>query len=182
MIVRIAAFCRWLTFTLLAWAVFFFSDPARVLSEQAGEESFLGTATELPVWLQTPDGYVYRPKDKPDPFRPFIRQVPEEETFRPLAPQRPLTPLERVEVSQLKVVGIMRQGRHHKSALAMVEMPDGKGYVLRPGVTVGRYGGVVDRITTNEVVVLEQGHDITGREQTREIVLKLQPSQGEARD
>lgn len=141
-------------------------------------ESLLGTSDELPPWLRTPDGYVYRPADKPDPFRPFVRQAPSEEAFRPVTPQRPLTPLERVEVSQLRVVGIVSHVGSRDS-LAMVEMPDGKGYVLRPGVSVGRYGGVVRSITANEVIIQERGHDIIGKEKTRDIVLKMHSTQGD---
>lgn len=179
MIVQNAARYRMMIAILLGM-LFVLPPVAQALAEQADQESFLGTTTDLPSWLQTPDGYVYRSEDKPDPFRPFIRQAPPEEDFRPMALQRPLTPLERIEAAQLRVVGIIHQGRHREDALAMVEMPDGKGYVLRPGVAVGRYGGIVERITANEVVILEQGRDITGREQSREIILKLQPSQGEA--
>ncbi len=144
-------------------------------------EGLLGTSDELPAWLKTPDGYVYKPAGKPDPFRPFIRQAPPEEAFRPVTPQRSLTPLERIEVGQLRVVGIVSRAGS-QSVLAMVEMPDGKGYVLRPGVSVGRYGGVVRRITATEVIIQEQGRDITGKEQTRDIVLKIHPTQGDANE
>lgn len=141
-------------------------------------EALLGTSDELPAWLKTPDGYVYKPAGKPDPFRPFIRQAQPAEAFRPMTPQRPLTPLERIEVGQLRVVGIVsRTGS--QGVLAMVEMPDGKGYVLRPGVAIGRHGGVVRRITATEVIIQEQGHDITGKEQTRDVVLKINPTQGD---
>lgn len=186
MIVQAHSRFRWIRIHILLGLLFLFPSATQALNEQADEqakeESFLETTTELPSWLQTPDGYVYSPANKPDPFRPFIRQAPVEEIFRPHAPQRPLTPLELVEASQLKVVGIIRQGQHQEGALAMVEMPDGKGYILRAGVAVGRHGGVVHRIAAHEVVILEQGLDITGREQSREVVLKLHPSQGETHE
>ncbi|SMP42936.1 Tfp pilus assembly protein PilP [Desulfonatronum zhilinae] len=143
------------------------------------EELFMGTTLELPDWLRTPDGYVFRPEGKPDPFRPFVRPAPPEESFRAQAPARALTPLERVEATQLRVIGIVWAVDRPDQALAMVEMPDGKGFVLRPGVGVGRYGGKVRRITANEVIIEEHGLDIAGREQVREVILKLHPSEGD---
>ncbi len=143
------------------------------------EELFMGTSLELPDWLRTPDGYAFRPEGKPDPFRPFVRPAPPEEPFRAQVPTRALTPLERVEASQLRVIGIVWAVDRPDQALAMVEMPDGKGFVLRPGVGVGRYGGKVRRITANEVIIEEHGLDIAGREQVREVILKLHPSEGD---
>ena len=143
------------------------------------EELFMGTSLELPDWLRTPDGYAFRPEGKPDPFRPFVRPAPPEEPFRAQVPTRALTPLERVEASQLRVIGIVWALDRPDQALAMVEMPDGKGFVLRPGVGVGRYGGKVRRITANEVIIEEHGLDIAGREQVREVILKLHPSEGD---
>ena len=168
---------------LLLWAV---SLPvaAQPLEEPAEEESLLGTTTELPYWLQPPDGYVYRPADKPDPFRPFVRPaLPAAEAgFQPLAPVRPLTPLEQVEATQLRVVGILWKHDQAASALAMVEMPDGKGYVLRPGVSVGPHGGVVQAITPEKIIIQEKGLDYVGRPVTREVVLSLHPRQGDGHD
>ncbi|GAB6059168.1 pilus assembly protein PilP [Desulfonatronum parangueonense] len=146
------------------------------------EAGLMGTALELPPWLRTPDGYWYRPDGKPDPFRPFVRPTPPEETFRPQIPQRALTPLERVEATQLRVVGILWDELFPERGLAMVEMPDGKGYVLRQGMSVGRYGGAVQQITEGEVVIVEQGRDIAGREQSREVILRLNPSRGDGHD
>lgn len=147
--------------------------------ENGEEELFMGTTLELPDWLRTPDGYVFRPEGKPDPFRPFVRPAPPEELFRTQVPTRELTPLERVEATQLRVIGIVWTVDRPDQALAMVEMPDGKGFVLRPGVGVGRYGGKVRRITANEVIIEEHGLDIAGREQVREVILKLHPSEGD---
>lgn len=182
MIVQAHSRCRWIRIPILLGLLFFSPSATQALDEQAEEDSLFETTTELPSWLQTPDGYVYSSASKPDPFRPFIRPAPPEEIFRPHALQRPLTPLELVEAAQLRVVGIVRHGQHQEDALAMVEMPDGKGYILRSGVAVGRHGGVVHRISAHEVVILEQGLDITGREQSREVILKLHPSQGVAHE
>ncbi len=167
--------------TVLCWLVSFNAAWAFQNTEAVDDAGVLsmGTSLELPDWLRTPDGYVFQPQGKPDPFRPFVRPAPPvEETFRPQLPTRALTPLERIEATQLRIVGIVWSADRPEQALAMVEMPDGKGYILRPGVGVGRYGGKVRQITANEVIIEEQGQDIAGREQVREVILKLHPSEG----
>lgn len=166
---------------LLLLGVVSFPAAALSLDEPVEEENLLGTTTELPHWLQIPDGYVYRPADKPDPFRPFVRPAPPVigAGFQPLVPARPLTPLEQVEVAQLRVVGILWKHDQAASALAMVEMPDGKGYVLRPGVSVGRKGGVVQAITPEKIIIEEKGLDLVGRPVSREVVLLLHPHLGD---
>lgn len=157
------------------------ANPAQAAEDAAPEDLLQGTATELPSWLQAPDGYVYSSTNKPDPFRPFVRPVPSaaEGGFQPLVPSRPLTPLEQVEASQLRLVGILWTREHPKTVVAMVELPDGKGYLLRPGVAVGRNGGVVESITAREVIIEEQGLDYAGKPVTRKVILKLHPSQGD---
>ena len=47
--------------------------------------------------------YAYNPTGKPDPFKPFIQLTPVKEASRKV----PMTPLQRYEVSQLKLVAIM---------------------------------------------------------------------------
>lgn len=161
----------WCSGPILAWAI----------EEQGAEAETLsmGTSMELPDWLRTPDGYIFQPEGKPDPFQPFIRMTSPEESFQPVETTPGLTPLERIEATQLRVVGIVWNSDRPEQALAMVEMPDGKGYVLRSGAGVGRFGGKVSRITANEVIIEERGLDITGREQIREVILKLNPTRGD---
>lgn len=168
--------------TILLFVTMLCSTPAVCMEQPDGDEILLGTASELPSWLQTPDGYVYRPAGKPDPFRPFVRPAPPasvDRGFEPDIPRRPLTPLEQVEVNQLRTVGILWRAEDPGAAIAMVEMPDGKAYVLRPGVMVGRNGGAVQRITDNKIIIEETGRDYTGKPVTRTIVLELHPSPGE---
>lgn len=154
-------------------------------NDENEEALIMGTLRELPAWLQTPDGYRYSSKGKPDPFRPFVRPaspiLPVERGFIPDVPSRPLTPLEQVEANALRPVGIMWLQGQQNNAIAMVEMPDGKGYVLRIGMPVGRYGGVVRQITSEEIIIEERGRDYMGQTVTRSVVLTLHPSRGDER-
>jgi type IV pilus assembly protein PilP len=127
-----------------------------------------------PGWIDPPS-YRYDAAGKDDPFVPFIQQ---QESTVQSTPDRPLTPLERVEVTQLRVVGILWHPENPDESLAMVELPDGKGFVLKKGVHVGRNNGQVVDITENRIVVKEEYTDIFGKSQVREVPLKLHVKSG----
>lgn len=111
-------------------------------------------------------GYVYDPTGKPDPFRPFIM-----ETARPreIAEQM-LQPLQRYEVSQLKLVAIIWGP---DAPMAMVEDSTGKGYIISKGSYIGKNEGRVTDILQNEVVITEQSSNVFGETKTKEIRVKL---------
>jgi type IV pilus assembly protein PilP len=61
----------------------------------------------------------------------------------------------------------------------MVELPDGKGFVLKPGQKVGYNGGKVVSIKQDQIKVLEETEDIFGDIVTKAVILKLHSPQGE---
>ncbi|MCG6907187.1 MAG: pilus assembly protein PilP [Desulfobacteraceae bacterium] len=101
---------------------------------------------------------LYNPEGKTDPFAPLFREEPVAasgalavKTQR--AQQRiPLTPLEMVDLSQLKLVGILRADSGNK---ALVEESNGKGYVVKKGVYLGSRGGRLEKILKDSIVVYE---------------------------
>lgn len=111
------------------------------------------------------DAYEYDPAGKRDPFRPLslIREPNR-------AKAEPLTPLERYELGQLRLVGIVHQLTPPR---AMVEDSAGLGFILTPGTPVGPNGGVVTEIRPREVVVEEWHTDVIGQEHRTEHVLEL---------
>jgi type IV pilus assembly protein PilP len=76
-------------------------------------------------------------------------------------------------------VGIIQNKSNPDSMAAMVELPDGKGFVLKKGQRVGMNQGRVVLIGTDQVQVLEETEDLYGDIVTRSVVLKLQTAQGE---
>ncbi len=72
--------------------------------------------------------YVYEAKGRRDPFRPLI--APRLAEGKP----RPKTGLAALEVNELKLAGIIWEQRGY---FALVEAPNGSGYVLRVNDTVG---------------------------------------------
>jgi type IV pilus assembly protein PilP len=113
--------------------------------------------------------YVYDPTGKRDPFQPFIAtQTP----VKPVGEEVPITPLQKYDLSQLKLVAILvgkGEGR------AMVEDAEGKGYIIEKGVYVGRNFGKVKAVLKDRVIIEERYKDYMGQVKAKEIVLQLHP-------
>lgn len=101
-----------------------------------------------------------------DPFRPMTLRTKGETTRR----RENLSPLERLELSQLKLVGIVWD---IKEPRAMVEDSTGLGYVLRVGTPIGSNDGRVKVIHRNEVIVEEFYSDDSGARKKRDVGMKL---------
>ena len=88
----------------------------------------------------------------------------------------PLTPIEKVDLSELKLVGIIFAPSGNK---ALVEDVSGKGFVIKRGTHIGINFGKVIKILKNSVVVKEKAESILGQTTLVERELKLQKSPGE---
>lgn len=120
----------------------------------------------------------YDPKGRVDPFLPIIEEMPKvkrDDTSR-VERRTPQTPLEKVDLSQLKLVGIIGSSL---GPSAVVEESSGRGYVVTVGTYMGINSGRVTTIDMDRIVVTEIVVDWTGeiREERRE--LKLQKPTGE---
>jgi len=111
-------------------------------------------------------GYIYDPTGKPDPFKPFILEVKRSKEEA----DKTLQPLQRYELSQLKLVAIIWNIDNPR---ALVEDSAGKGYIISKGSFIGNNQGKVADILENEVVVTEKSTDIFGSTKTRAIRIKL---------
>jgi type IV pilus assembly protein PilP len=111
--------------------------------------------------------YSYNPTGKPDPFKPFIQLAPLREASRKI----PLTPLQKYDISQLKLVAIISTPEGN---IAMVEDSTGKGYFLKKGTWIGKNDGKVTKILNDKVIIEEVYQDIFGQMKTNEISLFLQ--------
>lgn len=123
--------------------------------------------------------FVYNPEGLRDPFQPFIKI--EEKKKEKRAPEVfvPRTPLQRFAVEELRVTGIV--WGEGAGSRALVEAPDGKGYVVRVGTLVGDRGGKVVAIRPDRVVVEERVVDLLGEEQVRTVDLRLRTPEDEVR-
>ena len=114
---------------------------------------------------------LYDSRGKRDPFVSFIREEPQLRA-KDLAA---LPPLQRYELGELKVVGILWT---KKGAKALVEDAEGKGYSVVAGSRIGRSGGVVSRITEKEVFVREEYVGVRGEKVVRENAMQLTKAGG----
>ena len=112
-----------------------------------------------------PRGIGYDPKDKINPFLPLIRQEPvkaaaetslKKETRKKRVPR---TPLEKIELSQLRLRAIVRIESGNK---ALVEESTGKGYILEKGTYIGTNQGRVVAIEKDRVIIEEEVENVLG--------------------
>jgi type IV pilus assembly protein PilP len=100
------------------------------------------------------EDYHYDAHGRRDPLEPLVKDVPPE-TLRPTprAPERPLGPLERFDISALKLVGIVWGELGRK---ALIKAPDGKSYFATRDTYMGQYSGKVIAIENDHLVIEEQ--------------------------
>jgi type IV pilus assembly protein PilP len=120
----------------------------------------------------------YDPKGKIDPFEPIFKTKPREVTAKKKKRKRriPLTPLEKMELSQLKVMGIIRAETGNR---ALVEEASGKGYIVKKGTYIGLNEGVVSKILKDRIIVRETVENYYGEVKIRNRELKIQKPPGE---
>ena len=134
------------------------------------------SAAQKAISASTPPS-VYDPKGKIDPFEPLFSEKPTEDLKKSKRKKRaPRTPLERIDISQLKLVAIVMADSGNR---ALVEESSGKGYVIRKGTYMGTNSGKVVKIEKNKVIVAEEFEDYRGNVTLRNREIKLPKPPGE---
>ena len=127
----------------------------------------------------------YNPKGKPDPFAPLFRDEPKKAAINASAPdasrskrkkRAPTTPLEKVDLSQLKLVATVRSPNGNA---ALVEDASGKGFIVKTGTYIGINSGSVVQIAKDRIVVEEETETLLGEISLQKRELKLQKPPGE---
>jgi type IV pilus assembly protein PilP len=150
-----------------------------ILTEAASAKlkQVFGDKQEVKTSTESSDTSVLQ-KRNPEPESPkFFRKV-NRDPFRPPSVQARtgtrsrdnLSPLERFELGQLKVVGIVWDVKEPR---AMIEDSAGLGYTILVGTSIGTNEGRVKEIHRDQVVVEEFVEEVSGRRKTREISMKL---------
>ena len=106
--------------------------------------------------------------NKKDPFKPFVVETKNEKprVGTPIAG----LPIQNFEVSQFRVLGLIT-GLKQDSAL--VVDPNGKAYVVKPGMEIGKNNGRIVKITASTIEVFEQFRDEAGKLRKRTVKLTL---------
>ena len=107
----------------------------------------------------------YSSAGKRDPFQPLPLRVQAKRR-----PRENLSPLERYDLGQLKLVGIVWDA---KAPRAMVEDAAGLGYVVGVGTPIGPNDGRIKVIKPAEVVIEEIYVDFYGARKNRQVSMKL---------
>jgi type IV pilus assembly protein PilP len=87
-----------------------------------------------------------------------------------------LSLLERYEIGQLKLVGIIWNA---KNPTALIEDTSGLGYTVRVGTPIGPSDGKVVKITPDTVAIEEEFMNFYGAKQKREVSMKLAAEKSE---
>jgi type IV pilus assembly protein PilP len=144
----------------------------RVADQKSQPSKSVTVASLLPGGVQP----MYNPTGKIDPFEPLFREKATMARKRKKIKREPRTPLERIDLSQLKLVGIILASSGNR---ALVEESSGKGYVVKSGTYIGINGGKITKIDKEQVTVEEQFEDVFGKIQTQKRKLKLPKPPGE---
>lgn len=101
--------------------------------------------------FEVPDGYVYDPKDRRDPFKPYgggelnLTDTNKKPVFVE-------DPLQLFEIDRLSVIAIMWSVNKPR---ALVKDPSGKIHTVRQGTKLGLSNGEILAIREGEIVVME---------------------------
>lgn len=114
--------------------------------------------------------YNYDPQGRRDPFLSLIQEAKEKPR------KRGATPIENFDVSEIKLIAIAWDSQQY---YAMITLPDNKSYTVRKGVVLGLYGGRVEGITRDSVIIREAVKDYKGQIKTKDTILKLRKEEEE---
>ena len=109
--------------------------------------------------------YIYTSIGKRDPFKSYFDSFKEKQKKN-----RQLGPLEKFDLDQLKLVGIISG---ISSPRALIEDPKGKGYIVRQGTRIGKNRGKIKQIKNNQVTVVEEYRDFSGKKISNPIKIIL---------
>ena len=111
-------------------------------------------APPVPKPQELTEDYRYTTQDRRDPLEPLVKDVPPDVLRpKPRPPERPLGPLERFDLSALKLVGVVWGELGRK---ALIKAPDGKSYFATLETYMGKYSGKVIAIENDRLVIEEQ--------------------------
>jgi type IV pilus assembly protein PilP len=120
----------------------------------------------------------YSKGGKVNPFEPLLRDEGAQSSENKLTAKKriPQSPLEKIDLGQLKLVGIVAAVSGHR---ALMEETSGKGYIIVKGTYIGSNSGKVVDIEIDKVVIEEEFEDAYGKTilKKREIALPKPPGE-----
>jgi len=155
------------------------SSPPASVAAKAKKATAPESAVEAAVEVE----YAYRAEGRRDPFESLIKgteivtAAPQEEgPFVAVVEAGKFSPLERYDLEELRLVGVIDAGASYRG---LVEVADGKSYFLGSGTRVGRNGGVVSRVLEDRVVITETYRNPLGETRTKDVYLTFTKTGGD---
>ncbi len=147
---------------------------------KGGVESAADDMSNLEEEIERLSSFTYRADGKRDPFEPpaswLERKAVTEEEVAVLPqlgrPKRQKEFLEAFHLDSLKLVAILFKIGSRNPA-AMVQDPEGRGHVVRPGNYIGVNSGRISRIADGVVEIIEPLNNPGGDKTSRTITLRL---------
>ncbi len=115
--------------------------------------------------------FTYVSEGRRDPFLPLTA------IRKPVGPvqDEPQTPLQQFDLQQYRLIGVIVGMDEPR---AMVVAPDGKSYILKEGVKIGKNNGVVVDITRDVIQVEEKYYDFSGNVRTNILDIMVPKREG----
>lgn len=124
--------------------------------------------------------FQYRSEGRRDPFESLVKEKPKIQILTPqLDEDRPRGPLERFDISALKLVGIVWGELGHRG---LIRAPDNKGYFVTVGTYMGENGGEVVDVTPDRLVIEEKYKDTEGNIVPKTLDLPLRRKEKEEQE
>lgn len=140
------------------------NQTAKVVTEKVKENNAVAAVP--------PVKYVYVSENRRDPFQPFIQIKRTVNNEPDLSAQ---TPLQQYVTSQYKLTAVIVG---YGESMAMVVAPNGKSYVVRKGMKIGKNGGTIMQINKESLLVEEKFRDLTDEVRTNMLEIKLPKREG----
>jgi type IV pilus assembly protein PilP len=118
-----------------------------------------------------PEGYIYDPRGRRDPFLSLV-QISQEKPKK----KKGASPFESYDVDEIRLLAIASDKDRY---YALISLPDKKTYTITQGMNLGLQGGKVQKITQSSVVIREYISDYKGEIKPRDITLKLHKGEEE---
>jgi len=149
------------------------ADISNSKQKLVAEKSPIAKKTKIPEITD-----LYNPEGKLNPFEPLFKKerVVLAVGKKKIKRRKPLTPLERVNLSQLTLVGIIQAPSGNR---ALVQETTGKGYVVKKGTYIGTNSGKIVQILKDRIIIEEESEDIYGKVSIIKKPIKLQKPPGE---
>jgi len=149
------------------------SSPAATVAPAAAPSKRASSASATPDVSATPTAayqYAYNPLGKRDPFRSPLEELRQGSQGAQLESCN--EPLCQWDLDQLVLVAVVTGDAN---PIAMVEDPQGRGYVVKRNTKIGKQGGKVTQILRDSVTVTEFWTAPDGKVNPNPVSMRLKP-------